>query len=129
MRFSTLCLAFSVFAFTVLPAFAGVYVTLPASATVSSPTTTSATSPVHFVATATSPACSKGVGSMGIYTAPNVLAYSVKGASLDTNLSLSAGTYNVAVAEWDNCGWSSKALVTVTVASPNPSTSTSSSTP
>jgi len=115
MRFSTLCLALSVFAFTVLPAFAGVYVTLPASATVSSPTTTSALSPVHFVATATSPACSKGVGAMGIYTAPYKLAYSVQGAKLDTNLALGAGTYDIAVQEWDNCGWSSKATLTLTV--------------
>lgn len=106
-----------------LPSFAGVYVSSPASASVATSGAATGASPVHFVATGTSPACSKGVGSMGIYTTPNVLAYSVKGSSLDTNLSLSAGTYNVAVAEWDNCGWSSKALVAVTVVSPNSSTS------
>jgi hypothetical protein len=67
------------------------------------------------VATATSPACSKGVAAIGIYTAPYALAYQANGATLDTNLSLSAGTYNVAVQEWDNCGWSSRALLTLTV--------------
>src|SRR5205807_810579 len=81
-------------------------------------------SPVHFVATATSPACSKGVGGMGIYTAPYKLAYSVQGAKLDTNLALNAGTYNVAIQEWDNCGWSSKALLTLNVGSTSVPTTT-----
>jgi hypothetical protein len=57
---------------------------------------------------------------MGIYTAPNVLAYSVQGSTLDTNLSLAAGTYKIAVQEWDNCGWSSSAKLTLTVSSPQP---------
>ena len=65
---------------------------------------------------------------MGIYTAPNKLAYTVQGASLDTNLSLSAGTYNVAVQEWDYCGWSSKATLTLTVSSPTSSTSSTAKT-
>ncbi len=43
---------------------------------------------------------------MGIYTAPGKLAYTVNGAKMDTNLSMSNGTYNVVVQEWDNCGWS-----------------------
>jgi hypothetical protein len=88
-----------------------VYVTAPT-------TNTSATSPVHFVATATS-ACSKGVSAMGIYTAPYVLAYSVEGASLNTSLSLSPGTYNVVVQEWDNCGGATKTPMTLTVTSSN----------
>jgi hypothetical protein len=61
---------------------------------------------------------------MGIYTASGVLAYSAKGTTLDTNISLSAGTYNVAVQEWDYCGWSSKAMLSLTVTSPVPSVST-----
>ena len=40
-----------------------------------------------------------GVASMGIYTAPSKLAYVVNGASLNTNLSLSPGTYNTTVEE------------------------------
>ncbi len=113
--------------FFTLPAVAGVYVSSPTSATVRTSGSANAASPVHFVATGTSPACSKGVASMGIYTAPGKLAYTASGASLDTSLSLSAGTYNIAVQEWDHCGWSSKAFVTLTVSSATPSTSGSGS--
>ena len=85
----------------------GVYVTAPANnATV--------TSPVNFAATATS-SCSKGVGSMGIYTAPGQLAYVSNGATLNTNLTLNAGTYNAVVEEWDQCGGATTAPVTITV--------------
>jgi hypothetical protein len=87
----------------------GVFVTAPANkATVSSP--------VNFAATATT-SCSKGVASMGIYTAPNKLAYVGNGASLNTNLTLSAGTYNTTVEEWDYCGGASTKAVTITVSS------------
>ncbi len=98
-----------------LPSFAGVWVSSPTSATVSSSGSASSSSPVHFVATGNSPACGKGVAAMGIYTAPGKLAYVVNGGNLDKSLSLAAGTYNVAVQEWDNCGMSSKAMVKVTV--------------
>lgn len=117
LKFSAvLCLFTAAF-----PVYAGVYVTSPSAATVSTSGAASSGSPVHFVATATSPACSKGVAGMGIYTAPYTLAYNVTGAALDTSLPLSAGTYNIVVQEWDNCGWSSKAQLTVSVASPTPS--------
>lgn len=91
-----------------IPAFgAGVTVTTPSNnATV--------TSPVHYVASATT-TCNKGVASMGIYTAPYQLAYVVNGSSLDTNLTLSAGTYNTTVEEWDNCGGASTKDITITV--------------
>jgi hypothetical protein len=90
-----------------LSAFAGV--------SVSSPTTGSTdSSPVHFVASATT-TCSGGVASMGIYTAPSVLAYTVAGASLNTSLTLGAGTYNTVVQEWDKCGGASKTPITITV--------------
>jgi hypothetical protein len=111
--FAMVCLCFV----TALPAVAGVWVSAPGSANVSKSGTATATSPVHFLATATSPACSKGVSTVGIYTSPNSLAYTVNGSNLDTNLTLNAGTYNVVVQEWDNCGWSSKAAVTLTVTS------------
>jgi hypothetical protein len=52
---------------------------------------------------------------MGIYTAPYQLAYSVNGANLNTNLTLSSGTYNTVVQEWDNCGGSAVTPVTITV--------------
>src|SRR5947209_3878341 len=87
------------FAALVTSAFAGVTVTAPGNGSTVS-------SPVHFSATA-STSCSKGVASMGIYTAPYVLAYVVNGASLSTDLTLSSGTYDAVVQEWDNCGGSS----------------------
>src|SRR6267378_4265046 len=71
-------------------------------------------SPVHFAATATT-TCSKGVASMGIYTAPYEKAYTVNGASLSTDLTLSAGTYNTTITEWDNCGGAASTPVTITV--------------
>jgi len=83
---------------------------------VSSPTNgNTSTSPVHFVATGSSPACSKGVAAMGIYTTPGVLAYTVKGSKLDTFLTMNSGTYNVTVKQWDNCGWATGTKVALTV--------------
>jgi hypothetical protein len=104
-------------------AFAGVYVSSPGSASVRVPGTANAVSPVHFAAIGTSPSCAKGVASMQIYSAPNVLAYSAPGASISTSLSLGSGTYNVTIQEKDNCGWSSQAALTLTVSSTVPSTS------
>ena len=60
-------------------------------------------SPTNYVATASTTTCSKGVASMGIYV-NNKLVYVVGGASLNTSLNLSAGTYNTVVEEWDYCG-------------------------
>src|ERR1700757_412735 len=92
-----------------LPAFATV--------TVSSPSTgMTMTSPVRFVAAATT-SCPSGISSMGIYTAPYVLAYKVAGASLNTYLTLSPGTYNTVIQAWDKCGSSTKASRTITVSS------------
>jgi hypothetical protein len=85
----------------------GVYVTAPANnGTVGSP--------VNFTATATS-TCNKGVASMGVYTAPGQLAYTVNGASLNHSLTLSPGTYNTTVQEWDYCGGSASTPVKITV--------------
>jgi hypothetical protein len=91
-------------------AFANVTVNTPANgATVSGS--------VQYIASATTTTCSKGVGSMGIYTAPGVLAYVVNGASLNTKLSLNPGKYNTVVEEWDNCGGAGTTPITVTVTS------------
>jgi len=86
----------------------GVYVSSPSN-------NSTVNSSVNFAATATS-SCSAGVASMGIYTAPNQLAYVVNGASLNTTLSLNAGTYNAVVQEWDRCGGASTSPVKITVA-------------
>jgi hypothetical protein len=84
--------------------------------TVVSPTNGGApTSPVHFVASATSPNCGAGIASMRIYTAPGVAAYTVKGSSIDTYLSMANGNYNTVVQAWDNCGNVYKTPVSITV--------------
>jgi len=69
---------------------------------------------VQYVATATT-SCAKGVSAMGIYTGPNVLAYTANGNKLNTVLTLNPGTYNTVVQEWDNCGGVSKTPVTIFV--------------
>ena len=91
-----------------LPAFAGVTVNSPSNGA-------SVSSPVHFVASASSPSCSKGVSAIGVYTAPGVLAKVVNGTSLDAYISMNSGTQYPVVQEWDNCGWSAKVQLTVNV--------------
>jgi hypothetical protein len=88
-----------------------------ANVMVSSPSNeTTVGSPVHYVATATSTTCSKGVSSMGIYV-NNVLEYVVNGASLNTSWPLTPGTYGTVVEEWDYCGGATFTSLTITVAS------------
>ncbi len=77
-------------------------------------TNTTVGSSVQYTASSTTP-CDKGIASMGVYTAPGKLAYVGAGSSLNTTISLSPGTYNTTVQEWDNCGGSATAPVTVTV--------------
>jgi major membrane immunogen (membrane-anchored lipoprotein) len=73
---------------------------------------------VQYVASATS-ACSAGVASMGIYTAPGKLAYTVQGSELNTQLTLSPGTYSTTVEEWDKCGGAATTPVTIIVGGGN----------
>src|SRR5579871_117549 len=101
------CCLLSLLAFAVPAAFAGVSVSAPSNGG-------TVQSPVHFAASATS-SCSKGVASMGIYTAPNVLAYTTQGAKLSTNLNLNPGTYHTVVEEWDHCGGATTLPITITV--------------
>ena len=88
-------------------ALAGVTVTVPINGSNVSTT-------VQYVASATTD-CKAGVSAVGIYTAPGKLAYTTPGSSLNTLLTLSAGTYNTTVQEWDNCGGSSTAPITINV--------------
>ncbi|MGD0569208.1 MAG: hypothetical protein ABSA78_12445 [Candidatus Sulfotelmatobacter sp.] len=88
-----------------------------AQVTVTAPKTNSTvSSAVQYTASATSP-CSKGVSAMGIYTAPGLLAYSTKGAEIDTTLTLNPGVYDTVVEEWDNCGGAATTPITITVGS------------
>lgn len=86
----------------------GVHVTSPAN-------NSNVGTSVNFAATATT-TCSKGVSAMGIYTAPNQLAYQTNGASLNTTLTLSPGKYNTVVEEWDGCGGAASTPIDITVA-------------
>jgi len=92
---------------TVKSGQSGVYITSPAA-------NSTVTGSTNFVATATT-SCSSGVATMGIYPSPSQLAYVGNGASLNTSLSLSSGTYNAVVVEWDKCGGAAAAPVTFTV--------------
>lgn len=70
-------------------------------------------SPVEFVATATT-GCSSGVASIGVYV-NNDLKHIETGNSLNTAISLTPGSYNAVVQEWDNCGSSTTASRTIKV--------------
>jgi hypothetical protein len=92
-----------------VPAVAGV--------TVSSPTSgATVASPVHYVASATTSTCSKGVASMGIYV-DNQLKYVVNGTVLNTTLGIAAGTHDTVVEEWDYCGGATYTHVALNVTS------------
>lgn len=103
----SLSLFVCVLAISAPAAFAGVTVSSPANgATVNGA--------IPYAASATTN-CSKGVATMGIYSAPGVLAYVSNGSTLKTNLSLSPGTYDTTVEEWDYCGGASTKPIKVTV--------------
>jgi acid phosphatase len=72
------------------------------------------TSPVHYVASATTNTCAKGVAAMGIYV-NNVLKYVVNGAQLNTTIALSPGAEHTVVEEWDYCGGAAFATINLTV--------------
>jgi hypothetical protein len=97
----------AIFLMWATPGFANVSVSSPSNGgTVSSP--------VHYVATATTKTCSRGVASMGIYV-NDQLVYVVNGSSLNHNLTLDPGKYNTVVEEWDNCGGATYTPVAITV--------------
>jgi hypothetical protein len=74
---------------------------------------------VTYVATATT-TCSSGIASMGVFTAPSVLAYKANGATLNANLTFNPGDYNTRVQAWDNCGGIASAPIKITVSSAPP---------
>lgn len=87
------------------------------SVTVTSPAVNASVgSPVNYVATATASGCSSGVASMGVYV-DNQLIYVVNGKSLNTSLTVSAGSHSTVVEEWDFCGGASYTTVPITVTS------------
>lgn len=102
--FSPIVLILSLFT---APAFATVSVTSPSNGETVGPA-------VQFIASATT-TCSKGVASMGVYV-DNNLMYTADASSINTWVSVSAGTHNTVVEEWDYCGGVSTAARTVTEA-------------
>jgi hypothetical protein len=99
------CIILTLLAFAA-PVFAAVSISKPTNGE-------TVGSPVQFVATATT-SCSGGVASMGVYI-NNVLEHTEAGSSLNTSVSLSPGSYNAVVVEWDNCGTSTTASRSIKV--------------
>jgi hypothetical protein len=54
---------------------------------------------------------------MGVYV-NNQLTYTANGSGLDTSLSFNPGTYQTVVQEWDYCGGSTYAPISITVSAP-----------
>ena len=69
----------------------------------------------NYVATASTSTCSRGVASMGVYV-DGVLGNVVNGNVLNTTVSLSLGSHNTVVQEWDYCGGSTYTPIAVIVA-------------
>lgn len=89
--------------------FAGVTVSSPAAGS-------TAGSPVHFVASATS---THPITAMRIYV-DNLSVYLVSASSLNTSVTMSAGTHSVVVQAWDSTGAFFKMPLTLKVSSTAP---------
>jgi 6-phosphogluconolactonase (cycloisomerase 2 family) len=89
--------------------------TTPAVVVMSPANNSQVSSPVHYVASATSFQCSKGIAAIRIYLAPHVSAYTINSNDLDHYQPLSPGTYDTVVQAWDNCGGVGKTAVNITV--------------
>ena len=89
--------------------FAGVTVSSPAAGS-------TAGSPVHFVASATS---THPITAMRIYV-DNLSVYLVSASSLNTSVTMSAGTHNVVVQAWDSTGAVFKTPLSLTVGTSAP---------
>ena len=90
--------------------FAGVTVSSPAAGS-------TAGSPVHFVASATS---THPITAMRIYV-DNLSVYLVSASSLNTSVTMSAGTHSVVVQAWDSTGAVFKTPLSLTVSASAPS--------
>ena len=89
-----------------------------AGVTVSSPTAGStAGSPVHFVASATS---ANPITAMRIYV-DSISVYLISASSLNTSVTMSAGTHSVVVQAWDATGAVFKTALSLTVSGTTPS--------
>jgi phospholipase C len=89
------------------PAFATVTVTSPTAGITT-------TSPVHYVASATTSTCAAGVASMGVYV-DYVKIYVVDATTMNTEISMSVGSHNTTVEEWDKCGGATVDHIALTI--------------
>jgi hypothetical protein len=89
--------------------FAGVTVSSPAAGS-------TAGSPVHFIASTTS---ANPITAMRIYV-DNISVYLVSASSLNTSVTMSAGTHSVVVQAWDSTGAVFKAPLSLTVSGSSP---------
>lgn len=101
---------FLLFVCCTMPGFATVAVTSPTAGS-------TIPSPVHYVASATTTTCSKGVAAMGIYI-NNVLIYVVNSTILNTNITMNSGAEHTVVEEWDYCGGATFTTIDITVGNP-----------
>ncbi len=74
---------------------------------------TSAGVPIQAFATTT---CPQGVSAMGVYDAPHHKIAGQTGANIATYVTIPAGTTNLVIEEWDNCGGAATTTVPTTVA-------------
>jgi hypothetical protein len=85
----------------------------PANITITSPQNGAVlTSPVNFVANAYDP---NGVAAMQIYVVPGKVAYQTNSDSINTNLNIAPGKYNVVIQEWSDTDTYLKKTVAITV--------------
>ncbi len=92
------------FAFA-LPAFATVVVNSPSNGE-------TVGSSINIVASANTTTCSRGVASMGVYI-DNGLDAVENGVSLNRTVAVSEGTHKLVIQEWDYCGGSTSAQLSI----------------
>ena len=74
--------------------------------------------PAHFIASASSPGCARGISAIRVYTAPGVEAHTETANHLQADVNLAPGEYNTVVQAWDNCGHVFEVPITTTVKPP-----------
>jgi hypothetical protein len=101
--------------------------TSPANITISAPLNGAAvTSPVNFVASAYDP---NGVAALQIYVVPGTVAYQTNSDTINTNLNIAPGNYNVVIQEWSKTGSYIKKTVSITVQNAAPTVTITSPAP
>jgi Chitobiase/beta-hexosaminidase C-terminal domain len=95
-----------------MPLMAGVLVSSPADGS-------TVTRPVHYMASATTTTCSKGVASMGVYVDSKLIDV-VDGSKLNVSLPVAPGKHETVVEEWDRCGGATLTKLAIAVVQLSP---------